>query len=322
MICLGFRVIRVMCGLWGSNPNDSIQSRHARSIDEAEAKIGPKGEAFFMRLSVCSMFCTTALTISFAANAAAQTKTILPYDHIHLNEPAAEASQWWEKNIPGGRRITEAPNRIMYGSTRLMFLGAQSSGGSQGSVIEHLGFSVPDLEAKMRELAAINTKVIEPVKDIPGLYKAALIESPWGTQIQLVQDPELLGLHHVQLRAQDPEAAYAWLLDKFGGERTKIKGQVDSVKYAGMPGFSTVYIVVARGASAPSQGRAIDHIGWRSTAAILDTKGMLEGKKVQLTSQPSPLNLPNGPPINYFYIAGPDGARIEIVERPGLKPGQ
>jgi hypothetical protein len=29
----------------------------------------------------------------------AQTKTILPFDHIHLNEPAAEASAWWEKNI-------------------------------------------------------------------------------------------------------------------------------------------------------------------------------------------------------------------------------
>ena len=53
--------------------------------------------------------------------AVAQTK-MLPFDHIHLNEPAAEASQWWEKNIPGGRRITEAPNRIMYGAVRLMFL--------------------------------------------------------------------------------------------------------------------------------------------------------------------------------------------------------
>src|SRR5215813_9023142 len=197
-----------------------------------------------MQFSFISLLCTAAIVIGCAANVAAQTKTILPYDHIHLNEPAAEASQWWEKNIPGGRRITEAPNRIMYGSTRLMFLGAQSSDGSQGSVIEHLGFSVPDLEAKMRELAAINTKVIEPVKDIPGLYKTALIESPWGTQIQLVQDPDPPGLHHVQLRAQDPEAAYAWLLDKFGGERTKIKGQLDSVKYAGIPGFSPVYIVV------------------------------------------------------------------------------
>lgn len=275
-----------------------------------------------MRRFVRSVLSAAAIAIGFAGAAAAQAKMILPYDHIHLNEPAAEASQWWETNIPGGRRITEAPNRIMYGSTRLMFLGAQSSGGSQGSVIEHLGFSVPDLDAKMRELAAIGAKVIEPVHDVKGLYKTALIESPWGTQIQLVQDTELLGLHHVQLRAPDPDAAYAWLLDKFGGERVRIKGQVDSVKYAGVPGFSMVYIIAARGASAPSQGRAIDHIGWRSTAAILDTKAMLEGKQVQLTSQPRPLNLPNGPPINFFYVAGPDGARIEIVERPGLKPGQ
>jgi len=189
-------------------------------------------------------------------------------------------------------------------------------------VIEHLGFSVPDLDAKMRELAAINTKVIEPVKAVQGLYKTALIEDPWGTQIQLVQDPELLGFHHVQLRTPDPEASYAWLLDKFGGERTKIKGQLDSVKYAGNGGFTTVYVVVAKGESVPSQGRAIDHIGWRSTAKIDETKAMLEGRKVELTSQPRPLALPNGPSINYFYIAGPSGARIEIVERPGLKPGE
>ena len=132
----------------------------------------------------------------------------------------------------------------------------------------------------------------------------------------------MLGLHHVQLRLPDPEAAYAWYLDKFGGERTKIRGQVDSVKYAGTGGFTTVYVFIAQGASVASQGRAIDHIGWRSTAAISDTKTMLESKQVQLTSQPRPLNLPNGPPINYFYVAGPGGARIEIVERPGLKPGE
>jgi catechol 2,3-dioxygenase-like lactoylglutathione lyase family enzyme len=264
-----------------------------------------------------------ALLLLSAANfASAQTRAMLPFDHIHLNEPAAEASVWWEKNIPGARRITEAPDRLMFGAVRMMFLGSRSSGGSQGSVIEHLGFSVANLDAKMRELAAINTKVIEPVKDVPGLYKTALIESPWGTQVQLVQDPELLGLHHVQLRLPDTEAAYTWLLDKFGGERTKIKGQLDSVKYAGTGGFTTVYVLLAKGESVPSQGRAVDHIGWRSIATINDTKAMLEGKQVQLTSQPRPLNLPGGPPINYFYVAGPSGTRIEIVERPGLKPGE
>ena len=145
-----------------------------------------------------------------------------------MNEPAAEASQWWEKNIPGGRRITESPNRIMYGAVRLMFLGARSTGGSDGSVLEHLGFSVPDLDATMRALAAIDTKVIEPLKNTPGLYKTAMIESPWGTRVQLVQDPELLGLHHVQLVRRIRTRMFTWLLDKFGGERTKLKGQIDA----------------------------------------------------------------------------------------------
>jgi catechol 2,3-dioxygenase-like lactoylglutathione lyase family enzyme len=275
-----------------------------------------------MRMSLRSLCWTAALAVSAMTSIGAQSRATLPYDHIHLNEPAEEASTWWETHIDGARRITEAPNRLMYGAVRLMFLSPRSQGGSQGSVIEHLGFSVADLDAKMRQLAADSVKVIEPVKDVPGLYKTALIEDPWGTRIQLVQDPELLGLHHVQLRAPDPDAVYAWLLDKFGGERTKIKGQLDAVKYAGVPGFTTVYIVVAKGDSVASQGRVIDHIGWRSTGAIDSTKAMLEGKHVELTSQPRPLNLPNGPSINFFYVAGPGGARIELVERPGLAPGQ
>jgi catechol 2,3-dioxygenase-like lactoylglutathione lyase family enzyme len=296
------------------------------SAPDLSKKVSAVTDRRYRRNAMRSIFRFTLYALAVWASAAglasAQNKAMLPFDHIHLNEPAAEASGWWEKNIPGARRITEAPNRLMFGAVRLMFLGAQSTGGSRGSVIEHIGISVPDLDAKMKELAGINTKVIEPVTSVPGLYKTALIENPWGTQIQLVQDPELQGLHHVLLRSPDPEAAYKWLLDKFGGERTKIKTQLDSVKYPGNGGFTTVYVVIARGESVPSTGRAIDHIGWRSIETINDTKTALESKQVQLTTQPRPLTLPNGPAINYFYIAGPNGARIEIVERPGLKPGQ
>ncbi len=32
--------------------------------------------------------------------------------------------------------------------------------------------------------------------------------------------------------------------------------------------------------------------------------------------------LVNGPAINIAYVAGPAGVKIEIVERPGLKPGE
>jgi hypothetical protein len=83
-----------------------------------------------------------------------------------------------------------------------------------------------------------------------------------------------------------------------------------------------MWILVQTGESAPSEGHSIDHIGWRSTGPLADTINGLKGKGVTVTSEPRPLPLPNGPTINFSYVAGPAGARIEIVERPGLKPGE
>ena len=63
-------------------------------------------------------------------------------------------------------------------------------------------------------------------------------------------------------------------------------------------------------------------VRWRSNGPLATTIDGLRAKGVTVTSEPRPLPLPNGPTINFSYVAGPAGARIEIVERPGLKPGQ
>ncbi len=263
---------------------------------------------------------STAFLILLSAGVRAQTPT-LPYDHVHLNVPdAAAASAWYETHF-GGRRITEAPNRIMFGSTRLMFLIAKEAKPSAGGAIDHLGFSVVDLDAKMKEFEAAGVKITTPARDVAGLFKLAFIEDPWGTRIEVVQDPELLGLHHIHMRAPNPDEAFAWLLDKFGGKRQQLKGRIDAVRYDA-EGFSSMWILITKGEAEPSQGRAIDHIGWRSTGALADTMNALTAKGAVATSQPRPLALPNGPSINFAYVAGPAGARIELVERPGLKPGQ
>jgi catechol 2,3-dioxygenase-like lactoylglutathione lyase family enzyme len=263
---------------------------------------------------------TTAVLLGMSAAASAQTPT-LPYDHVHLNVPdAAAAAAWYEQNF-GGRRITEAPNRIMFGSTRLMFLIAKDAKPSAGGAVDHLGFSVADLDAKMKEFEAAGVKITTPARDVAGLFKLAFIEDPWGTRIEVVQDPELLGLHHIHMRAPNPDEAFTWLLEKFGGKRQQLKGRLDAVRYDA-EGFSSMWILITKGEAEPSMGRAIDHIGWRSTKPLADTINELVAKGVVATSQPRPLPLPNGPTINFAYVAGPAGARIELVERPGLKPGQ
>jgi len=205
----------------------------------------------------------TSEAFAVVIGAGAQTPT-LPYDHIHLNVPdQAKAVEWYQKNF-GGKPTTEAAERLMFGSTRLIFLKNANGQPSAGSSIDHIGFSFADLDAKMKELEAAGVKVVTPVRDVPNLFKLGFVEDPWGTKIEVVQDPELLGLHHIHLRAPEPEEAFAWLLAKFGGERTKLKGRIDAVKYSA-PGFSDMWVLVQKGDATPSEGHAIDHIGWRAT---------------------------------------------------------
>jgi hypothetical protein len=46
----------------------------------------------------------------------------------------------------------------------------------------------------------------------------------------------------------------------------------------------------------------------------------LRAKGVSVLTEPRPVVFPNGPAINFPYVAGPAGEKIEIVDRPGLKP--
>src|SRR5207248_2157682 len=79
-----------------------------------------------------------------------------------------------------------------------------------------------------------------------------------GKPIEVVQDSEKLGLHHMHLRGPDPAATLAWYKDKFGGETAKMKNRLDGLKY------TDVWILVTRGDAVPSEGHAVDHIGWRT----------------------------------------------------------
>src|SRR3954465_6174338 len=172
-----------------------------------------------MRVRTRAMVAGLAMLVGAGGAAAAQTKVEPILDHIHLNVPdQAKAVEWYQKYF-GGTPMTEAPDRLMLGDTRLIFLRNDKGQPSTGSAIDHVGFSFADLDAKMKEFEAAGIKITQPVRDVPGLFKLGFVEDPWGTKIEVVQDPELLGLHHMHMRAPNPEDTITWLLDKFGGKR-------------------------------------------------------------------------------------------------------
>ena len=257
-----------------------------------------------MRTLILSFLAVLAAAVSPAA----QTPILPIVDHIHLNVPdQAKGVEWYRKNF-GGAPMTEAPDRLMLGDTRLIFLKNDKAQPSSGSALDHIGFSFSDLDAKMKELEAAGVKVVTPVRDVPGLFKLGFVEDPWGTRIEVVQDAAKLGLHHVHLRAPDPAATLAWYKETFAGESGKLKDRIDGLTWGG------VWLLVQRGDAVPSEGHAIDHIGWQTPN--LDAKtAELKGKGVKFTTEPRPLKLASGTMVNFAYLEGPSGAKIELVQR-------
>jgi len=243
----------------------------------------------------------------FAGRALAQSAS-LPYDHMHLAAPdPAQAVQWYQKYFGGQPLPAEGTDRLMIGKTRFVFMKAQGAQPSAGSSIDHVGFSVTDLDAKMKQFAADRVKVVTAMQDPPGLFKLAFIEDPWGVKIEVVQDPETPGFHHIHLRAPNPDEALAWYLDKFGGERAKLKNRIDGVKYG------DVWLLVQRGDATPSQGHAIDHLGWR-TPNLGGTVTDLKGKGAKFTVEPREVTI-GTTKVQVSFVEGPSVTRIEVLQR-------
>jgi len=248
------------------------------------------------------------LLVSAAPRPQGQAQVPPVIDHIHLGVPdQAKAVEWYQKFFDG-KPMTEGPDRLMFGDTRLNFLRNADGKPSTGTGLDHIGFSVANLDAKMKEFEAAGIKIVTPARDVEGLFRLAFIEDPWGTRIEVVQDPDKLGLHHVHLRTPDVDAAIAWYKAKFGGETAKLKNRIDGLRYSG------VWLLFQRGDSTPTEGRAIDHIGWRTTNLEIKARE-LKSQGVRFTTEPTPLRLAGGANITYSYLEGPAGVRIELVQR-------
>ena len=252
--------------------------------------------------------CGLSALVAFAAPAGAQVRTLM-YDHVHMAVPnPQEAAQWYHDHI-GGEWVDGRDDRLLFGRTRIMFLGGgESRRPSAGGVIDHLGFSFPDLAAKLAEVEAAGATITTPMREVEGLFKLSFIDDPFGTRLELIEEPQHLGFHHVHLRGPDPEATLAWYENIFGGVRIRMRGRLDGLLYPG-----NVWILVTRGETFPSSEGTIDHIGWRAPEAD-PTLTDLTSRGAELTSQPRDMTLPNGQ-IRFFYVAGPDGARVELVQR-------
>src|SRR5262249_7376096 len=146
-------------------------------------------------------------------------------------------------------------------TTIFAFMTNASKGGSRGTGVDHLAFSVPDAAAKIKALESAGVKVVQSVRSAGGPFPSGFVEDPWGTEIEVLQDARYPGFHHIHLASADPDAALNWYRNAFGGDRRPLAGQWQGLL------FGNVWLLASRprgDALAPTEGRAIDHLSWEA----------------------------------------------------------
>ena len=189
--------------------------------------------------------------------------------HIHITTgPPTEAVRWYVQQM-GCTAIADRNDAVKCGTVELAFIEQQTAGSTQGTGVNHISFSFADLPAKMAALEKVGVRGIgirfqrfddnATFHDVPGLFKLGYIFDPWGTRIELVEDPDTLGFHHIHLMATDPDATLKWYQTAFGGTPASLKGRMNGVK------FGPVWVLVSRqetGIPATTKARAIDHLAF------------------------------------------------------------
>lgn len=234
------------------------------------------------------------------------------FTHMHMRVPDTAESAAWHAEFfsraigPGG----PGPN-VVYDNGNI---GTMPNEGlalpSQGGVIDHFGIAVPDVHvavAKAREMGA--TIKTEPQVGVTAEV-IAFIEDPWGVRMELLQDPVYLGVNHIHMMANDPDAMRDWFLNLFGGELVEARGK--GIFHTIL--FGDVWVHVSnppQGAGvAPSRGRAIDHMGFRVDSLDEFRPRLLDsGYEPYEERETRP-----GSGVRLMFFVGPEGLHFEMME--------
>jgi catechol 2,3-dioxygenase-like lactoylglutathione lyase family enzyme len=250
------------------------------------------------------LLCLLGLAFSLSMSAA-------PYDHIHLAAPdSAEAAQWYIKHFggkPTGFRGVVGPDvpidRVYYGDIAVIFSKREPGAGSVGSGVDHIGFSLPNVAELVAAVVADGGSKLGDLREFQGMTLGFVVD-PWGTKIEIIDDPGLRGVHHIHLSSADPEAALNWYANAFGGTRDKFANTLPAVNYG------NVWLLARKSdeAIAPTQGRSLDHLGWK--VPNLDAAATeLRGKDVKFSLEPRDFR-----GILISMVVGPDNVRIEVLQ--------
>ena len=211
--------------------------------------------------------------------------------------------------MPGGQPLIMFPGLYI----SLILGNEKGEGGSVGSVVNHVGFIVDNVQKRVAEWKAKGVTVL-PGGALPNgggnRLDQAYVETPDGVRMEILEDKTqtvpIRNEHiHFFVPAAEIPKAVEWYAKTFGG----VAATRNNAPVVNLPGVQLRFNA-ADTKQAPTRGRVLDHFGFDTNDHPAFVK-RLEGMGIKL-DQP----VAKGATGNTItYITDPWGARIEIVQR-------
>lgn len=266
----------------------------------------------------CTFVAFVFASLLTAGNAVAQpapyNEAGLTMGHWHIISKDVEANKklflamGGKLYMPGGNPLVMFPGVYI----NLVLNAEKGDGGSEGSVINHVGFIVDNVQQRVAQWKAAGVNVL------PGLNNRqdqAFVVTPDGVRIEILEDKtQQVPIRHEHVHLSLPESeipkAQAWYAKTFGGKM----GTRNNAPVVDVPG-AQIRFARADAKQAPTRGRVLDHIGFdvKDHAAAVKK---LEADGITLDEPPRKSAAGN----TVTYITDPWGTRIEIVQRAPLGP--
>ena len=242
------------------------------------------------------------------AQLAAPNSTGDAIGHVHLNVRDMEAHQRFWTAVGGISVNNEKLVMMQFPGIYVILRKQDAPGGSAGSIVNHFGLHVQNLDEWLPKWKAANLK-IETGNNPRQLYLIA----PDDVRLEIIEDTSLstpVAMHHIHLWVQDPLAAQTWYVKNFGA----VAGKRNQFETANVPGAEITFAKQDQ-AQAPTKGRSIDHIGFEvknidEFVKRLETAGVPSETQSRTSANASKLRI--------AYVMDPWGTYIELTQ--GLTP--
>lgn len=223
--------------------------------------------------------------------------------HLHLNAKDIDAQK---KFWVGQMSATAVPfgqnEAYKLPGVLIIVRKAEPTGGSDGTVVDHVGFLVPNLKDFLAKRKEAGVKVFneQPTQ--------AFIEAPEGFKIEIQQDPAQtvpVRTHHIHFHTTSIEDMQAWYVKTFSA-KAGMRGRFQA---ADLPGMNLTF-VKATADKVGTKGRSLDHIGFE----VKNLEALCKQLEAQGVKFDSPYRkLPN---LNLAiaFFTDPWGTYIELTE--------